>query len=135
MTELSPVYDLAGQQTDPLAERVLAILFTDEPARELNRREDSHNHWQWLARPRDDENRGSRLWLSSGEIITDDTVSLMQSRATKALERLVPRHAKSVAVTVAQTGHSKVAIDVRIGRVSGEDLTMSISLEQGVPSA
>jgi hypothetical protein len=104
-----PVYELAGQQADPLAEEVLAVLFTDAPERESVRPGDSRRHQQWLARR--PEGQTSRGWLSFAEPIATAEIKLLQERYTSALRvAFVPVHASSVTVVVQQTAVNELTI-------------------------
>ena len=104
-----PVYELAGQQTDPLAEEVLAVLFTDAPERASVRPEDPRRHQQWLARRADGQ--ASRGWLSFAEPITAAEIKILQERYASALRlAFVPDHASSVTVVVQQTAVNELTI-------------------------
>ena len=108
-TTPQPVYALAGQQDDPLAEEVLAVLFTDAPERESVRPGDSRRHQQWLARQ--SSGQASRGWLGTAEPITASMISLLQERYASALRTaFVPRDASSVTVSVKQTAVNELTI-------------------------
>lgn len=125
-----PVHELAGVQEDPLAECVLARLYTDRPVRSSMRPGDTRRHWQFFART-DTENFGSKLWVL-GEPFTDDTVRLMKSRAENALAALVgDGSATSIEVTVRQTAVDAAVLDVLITRPNAEDLSLGVALQQG----
>lgn len=131
MATYSKVYELAGVQDDPLAERVLALLFTDKPERPAVRPGDTRQHWQWFART-DTSNQGSRLWLDIDAPITDRTIALMKSRAENALAPLLAdRTATRIDVVVQQTAHDAVGMVVTIRRPNDQDLTLGVALEQG----
>ncbi len=125
MTAL-PVYALAGEQDDPLAEEVLAVLFSDQPGRTVVRPGDTRRHWQWWAR--DPAGQTSRLWLSSDQPITDDTTTSIETRAAVALSVFVPDFVSSVDVTAQQTAFDEVALTIVIERPLQVDLTLGLVL-------
>jgi IS4 transposase len=134
MTTLSnpkPVYELAGQQTDALAEEVLAVLFTDQPERASVRPGDTRQHQQWLARNPD--GASSRGWLSFARPLTADTRALLKERSESALRTaFVPAHASSVTVTVIQTAVNELTLGWTIVRSSGNVSEGAVVLSQGV---
>lgn len=131
MATYSQVYELAGVQDDPLAERVLALLFTDKPERPSVRPGDTRQHWQWFART-DTQNQGSRLWLNVDAPITDSSIVLMKSRAENALAPLLAdRTATKIDVTVQQVAIDSVDLIVVIRRPNAEDLSLGVAISQG----
>ena len=125
-----PVYDLAGQQSDPLTEEVLAVLFTDAPVRSSIRPGDTRRHQQW--RTRSPDAASSRGWLSFAEPLTSDIPTLLQERYTAALRAaFIPAHAASVDVTVVQTAVNELRLTWEIIRASGGVSTGSVLLPQG----
>lgn len=129
-----PIYTLAGQQDDPLREKVLALLYTDRPVTPAQRPGDTRAHWTWLARS-DTENQGSRLWLSESEPITDGEVERMRVRAQAALEPLVPDRARSITVAAVQVAHDQVRLTVDVTTIRGESFSMTLGITRGDPSA
>jgi phage gp46-like protein len=129
----SPIYELAGQQQDPLSEEVLASLFADQPVRPSIRPNDNRRHWQWAARPT--ATTTSRVWLSFDRPITDDTVTELKARAESALAWLIPRYARAVTVTVQQIAFDSVSLGVLVQREREEDLEVGLILTQGASSA
>ncbi|MCA9695534.1 MAG: hypothetical protein KC636_38505 [Myxococcales bacterium] len=125
-----PVYDLAGQQTDPLAEEVLAICFTDAPERASVRPKNSRRHQQWLARPH--EQASSRGWLSFAQPLVADTITLLEERYESALRAaLVPLNASSVDVTITQTAVNELTLRWVINRSDGAVTDGAVVLPQG----
>lgn len=125
-----PVYDLAGQQTDPLAEEVLAVCFTDAPERPSVRPKNSRRHQQWLARPH--EQATSRGWLSFAQPLVADTVTLLEERYESALRAaFVPVHASSVEVTITQTAINELTLRWVISRSDGGVAEGAVVLPQG----
>lgn len=108
-TTPQPVYELAGQQSDPLVEEVLAVCFTNAPERASVRPGDSRRHQQWLARRH--EGQSSRAWLSFAKPLTGDVPALLKERYESALRTaFVPSHASSVSVTVTQTAVNELTM-------------------------
>lgn len=104
-----PVHELAGQQTAPLDEEVLAVLFTDAPERTTVRPGDTRRHQQWLARQH--EGSSSRGWLSFAQPLIDSTRSLLEERYESALRAaFVPVYASSVDVTITQTAVNELTL-------------------------
>ena len=130
----SPVYELAGQQADPLAEEILAVVFTDLPVRESVRPGDSRRHWQWWARTDRDES-ASRLWLSIDQPITDTTTTEIEGRVSKALAVFIPTFAKSIDVLAQQLTFDSVTLDITVHRPQQTELTIGLVLAQGGSSA
>ena len=131
MAVFESVPDLAGQQTDPLAEEALALLFTDAPVTESEALSpgNTRGHWQWRARP---DVQGSRLWVNFGGPLTDSAITLIESRAKTALAELITRKlATSVSVSATQIRHTAITLEITIGRRRGRALTFGVSLEQG----
>lgn len=113
-----PVYELAGQQEDALAEEVLAVIFTDAPERASVRPGDTRRHQQWLARQH--EGASSRGWLSFAQPLVATTRALLEERYESALRTaFVPVHASSVDVTVIQTAVNELTIRWVITRANG----------------
>lgn len=125
-----PVYELAGQQTDPLAEEVLAVCFTDAPERTSVRPGDTRRHQQWLARKH--EGASSRGWLSFAQPLVADTRKLLEERYESALRAaFVPVHASSVDVTVTQTAVNELTMRWVILCASGTTSEGAVTLPQG----
>lgn len=134
-----PVYELAAVQDDALGEAVIAMIFTDQPVRSALRRGeqqgDTRRHWQWEAR-RDRQNRGSRVWLSLGETITDDTPDEVKGRVESSLASLLSSgQVTSIEVTVTQIRHDALGLQVRLGRPRLAALELGFVLAQGLPHA
>lgn len=126
----TPVFDLAGQQGDPLTEEVLAVCFTDAPERESVRPRDSRRHQQWLARRA--EGSSSRAWLSFAQPLVGDVPALLKERYESALRlALVPVHASRVVVTVTQTAVNELTMRWQITRVDGGVTEGAVVLPQG----
>lgn len=127
MTSLVP--DLAGLQDDPLAELVLAVIFTAAPVRSIIRA-DTSRHWQWMAR--DPAQSAAFVWLSYGQPITDDTPVEVAARALSPLQDiLVPRHASAVETEAKIVRFDTVALTVRVTRRDGTTFEQTLLLEQG----
>ena len=125
------VYELAGQQTDALAEEVLAVLFTDAPERATVRPGDTRQHQQWLARRPD--GASSRGWLSFAQPLTAAMRALLEERYESALRTaFVPAHASSADVTVTQTAVNELRITWTLVRASGNVSEGAVVLSQGV---
>ena len=125
-----PIYDLAGQQTDPLAEEALAVIGTDEPERASVRPGDNRRHQQWLARSA--SGQGSRGWLTFAGPLTATYIALLKDRYETAMRvRFVPRHAVSVSVDVKQTAVNELAIRWTIVRTDRSLSEGSVTLTQG----
>jgi hypothetical protein len=124
------VYDLAGQLDDPLAEEVLATLFSDQPVRPILRPNDNRRHWQWFAR--DPVGQTSRVWVGYAGPITDTTVSELQDRANSALAVFVPDFAVSISATATQTAVDEIALVVSIQRQPQVDLTIQVLVQGGI---
>jgi len=125
-----PVYELAGQQTDPLAEEVLAVCFTDAPERKSVRPEDPRSHQQWLARRQ--EGASSRGWISFAQPLTASTRTLLQERYESALRAaFVPAYASSVGVTITQTAVNELTMRWVIWRSDGDVAEGAVVLSQG----
>lgn len=125
-----PVYELAGQQTDPLAEEVLAVCFSDAPERTSVRPRDPRRHQQWMARQH--EGASSRGWLSFAQPLTASTRSLLEERYESALRAaFVPTHASSVKVTVTQTAVNELTMKWAITRPDGGVTEGAVVLPQG----
>lgn len=114
-----PVHALAGTLADPLAEEILAILFTDQPVREDVRPGDARRHWQWAARQ--SNGNTSRLWLSYAQPIVDTTVTDIEGRAVSALAGLVPEYARAITVSAQQTAIDEITMIVTISRTGQSD--------------
>lgn len=125
-----PVYELAGQQDDSLAEEVLAVCFTDAPERESVRPGDSRRHQQWLARRK--EGASSRAWQSFARPLTADTPALLEERYESALRAaFVPVHASSVDVTITQTAVNELTMRWAIERSDGGVSEGAVVLPRG----
>ena len=125
-----PVYELAGQQDDPLAEEVLAVCFADAPERASVRPGDTRNHQQWMARKH--EGMTSRAWLSFAQPLVANTRALLEERYESALRTaFVPVHATSVDVTVTQTAVNELTIRWEIVRPDGGVSEGAVVLPQG----
>ncbi len=105
-----PIYKLAGQQGDAFVEEVLATLFSDRPERTSVRPKDSRRHWQWWAR--DPRGQTSRIWISWGEPITDDTPGDLKARGEAALAVFIPDYARRVEVIAKQVSFDEVNVEV-----------------------
>lgn len=125
------IYDLASQQwDDPLAEKVLALLFTARPleAPSDGRERDDRRHWQWLVRT-DKANAGSFIWREEGQPIQSKTVDRIGDAARRALAPLVTEGlALGVAVVAKHVARDAVRIDVTITRRAQTDWTASYDL-------
>ena len=125
----TPVYELAGQQTDALTEEVLAVCFTDAPERASVRPQDPRRHQQWLARRPDGSS--SRAWLSFAQPLTADTRTLLEERYESALRTaFVPVHASSVDVQVTQTAVNELTMRWAITRSNGDVSEGAVVLSQ-----
>jgi len=125
-----PVHELAGQQTDPLDEEVLAVIFTDAPERTAVRPGDTRRHQQWLARPH--ERASSRGWLSFAQPLIASTRSLLEERYESALRAaFVPVYASSVDVTITQTAVNELTLQWVINRADGGVSDGAVVLPQG----
>ena len=110
-----PVYELAGQQDDPLVEEVLAVCFTDQPERASVRPGDSRAHQQWLVRS--PAGASTRAWIGLADPITTASKQLLAERYQSALRvAFVPRYASSVVVTVTQTAVDELTMSWRLVR-------------------
>jgi len=107
-----PIYKLAGQQKDPLVEEIIAIIGSDQPTRSTIRPKDSRRHWQWWAR--DPRGNTSRVWVSYGQPITDETPAELKSRTEAALAVLVPAYARKIEVEVNQISFDEMQLDVLV---------------------
>lgn len=129
------VHQIAGQQTDPLLEEALAVLFTDQPVREELRPGDSRRHWTWFGR-RDEAQSSSRVWLNLGEPLSDETVDLLEGRANSALAALVDRGlAASATAVVRRTRRDVVEFVIEVRRSGGAASTLTVVLDQGLRDA
>jgi hypothetical protein len=125
-----PIYELAGQQDDPLTEEVLAVIGTDAPERETVRPGDSRRHQQWLARRH--EGQSTRAWLSFAQPLTAATPALLKERYESALRiAFVPAHARSVEVTVTQTAVDELTMRWVITRPDGSVNVGAVALPRG----
>jgi hypothetical protein len=125
----TPVYELAGQQTDALTEEVLAVCFTDAPERASVRPQDPRRHQQWLARK--PEGSTSRAWLSFAQPLTASTRTLLEERYESALRTaFVPVHASSVDVQVTQTAVNELTMRWAITRSNGDVSEGAVVLSQ-----
>jgi hypothetical protein len=125
----TPVYELAGQQTDALTEEVLAVCFTDAPERTTVRPKDPRRHQQWLARKH--EGASSRAWLSFAQPLVAGTRALLEERYESALRTaFVPVHASSVDVTVIQTAVNELTMRWVITRSNGDVADGAVVLSQ-----
>jgi len=130
LTQPKPVHDLAGQQSDPLTEEVLAVLFTDAPVRHSVRPWDTRRHQQWWARRH--EGASSRGWLTFAEPLTAEARTLLQERYLSALRTaFVPAHADGVSVSVVQTAVNELRLTWEIIRSGQSISTGAVVLTQG----
>lgn len=127
----SQVYELAGQleATDPLAEEILAVLFSDQPVRVELRPTDNRRHWQWFAR--DPVGSTSRVWVDFGQPIVDDTVELLANRAESALQVLVPQFATEITATASQTAINEIRLVVDVTRANGTTTNLDLTVTGG----
>lgn len=127
MTSLIP--DLAGLQEDPLAEYVLAVVFTAAPIRSVIQR-DTSRHWQWMVR--DPNESASFLWLSYAQPITDDTPAEIAARVLTPLQDgLVPDRARSVETSASILRFDAISLTITITRTDGTIFDQTLILEQG----
>lgn len=126
MAEQKPIYELAGQQTDPLVEEALAILFSDRPVRS-SIRPDTRSHWQW--RVRDPRPNTSRLWLSFAQPLTDAVPSEVKGRIEDALSVLIPAYAKKVTATVRRVAFDEINFEIVIVRPDNREVTFGAKME------
>lgn len=122
----SHVYDLVGQQDDPLVEEALMILFSDRPVRE-SIRADTRAHWQWQVRS--PKGSTSLVWLSFAQPITDTTPAEIKRRIEDALAVLVPDFAKTVAAVVKRVAINAITMDITITKPNGNTSSFGVSLE------
>lgn len=123
------VYELAGQLDDPLAEEIVATLFSDQPVRPVVRPTDNRRHWQWFAR--DPEGQTSRVWVGYAQPITDDSVAELEDRAESSLAVFVPDFATSIEVTATQTAVDEITMVVSVVRPEQVDLTIQLLVQGG----
>jgi phage gp46-like protein len=123
------VYELAGQLEDPLAEEIVATLFSDQPVRPVVRPTDNRRHWQWLVR--DPEGQTSRVWVGYAQPITDDSVAELEDRAESSLAVFVPDFATSIEVTATQTAVDEISMVVSVVRPAQVDLTIQLLVQGG----
>lgn len=125
------IFDLAAQQwTDPLAEKVLALLFTDRPleAPSDGRGRDDRRHWQWLVRT-DRPNAGSYIWREDGQPLQSKTVERIGDSARRALAPLVTEGlALAATASATQVARDAVRLDVTITRRAQTDWTATYTL-------
>lgn len=128
-----PIYELAGQQDDPLAEQILGLLYSDQPVREVVRK-DARRHWQWMARGQPNTTASSsRLWISFAGPFTSDTVAEVQVRAQSAVDTLVPYPASSATATAKQISATQIDLSVVAVRAdNGSVIDLTISQNEGV---
>lgn len=120
------IYDLVGQQDDPLVEEALMILFSDRPVRE-SIRADTRSHWQWQVRS--PKGSTSLVWLSFAQPITDATPREVKRRIEDALAVLVPDFAKAVSATVKRVSINSITMDITITKPGGSTASFGVSLE------
>ena len=120
------IHELAGLQQDPLAEEVLAVLYSDQPVRSIVRPSDSRRHWQWWVR--DPEGSTSRLWLSFAQPMVSGTAEQVEDRVSKALTVLVPTFVTAVEVNALQTSFTQIQLEIILQRPKSSSLTIGLIL-------
>jgi len=127
----SPVYEVAGQldRQDPLAEEIVATLFSDQPTRSVERPRDSRRHWQWFAR--DASGQTSRIWVGYAGPISDLTIEQLQQRAESSLAVFVPDYATAIAVRATQGAVDEIDLVIEVDRRDAVGLTISLLVRQG----
>lgn len=123
------VYELAGQFEDPLAEELVATLFTDQPVRLVIRPTDNRRSWQFFARS--PVGQTSRVWVGYAEPITDDSVGELRDRAESSLAGFVPDFATSIEVEATQTAVDEITMVVSVTRIGQVDLTIQLLVQGG----
>lgn len=123
------VYELAGQLEDPLAEEIVATLFSDQPVRSVIRPTDNRRHWQWLVR--DPVGQTSRVWVGYAQPITDDSVAELEDRAQSSLAVFVPDFATSIEVTATQAAVDEISMVISVVRPAQVDLTIQLLVRGG----
>lgn len=125
------VYTFAGQLDDPLAEEIVATLYSDQPVRSVERPTDSRRHWQWFAR--EPLGQTSRIWVGYAEPLTADSVENVQTRANAALARagFAPKYADSVTATATQTAVDEIELEIVVARSGQTDMVIQLVIVQG----
>lgn len=124
-----PVYELAGQLDDPLAEEILATGFTDQPVRPEVRPDDNRRHDSWG--PEDPSGQTSRAWITTGAILTDDATALTAERMQTALQVFVPQYAKKIIVTAKQTDINTIEMIIDVTRTTGQSFEIALLVPGG----
>jgi phage gp46-like protein len=125
--EPKQVYELAGQQDDPVVEDVIFSLFTDQPVRDVESPGDTRNVTAWQL----GYVGGSRLWMSFAKPLTDETSGLVVQRAKAALAWMIPVVAKTVDVTAKQITFDTIKLDIGIVTPSNRTIELSYVLPGG----